>query len=377
MLIKFNKPYFTGKETTYLNEALQFGKVSGDGIFTKKCHQFFQERYAFKQVMLTTSCTSALEMAAILLDIKEGDEIIAPSYTFVSSVNAFVLRGAKIVFTDSRKDNPNIEANEIEALITKNTKAILVVHYAGIACDMDKIMQLASTHNLFVIEDAAHAIDSYYNNKPLGSIGHLAAFSFHETKNITSGEGGLLVINDEQFIGRAEVIRNMGTNRSAFLRGEVNKYEWVDIGSSFLPSDMTAAFLLAQLQSLENIQNKRKQIWNQYFEGLQQLHIQKKIILPQLPLYATNNAHMFYLQCQSLEQRNHLIEYLKNDEIQAVFHYSSLHKSPYYINKHDGRELKQSDIYTNTLLRLPLYYELNVEEVSRVIQKVNTYFLQN
>lgn len=376
-MIKFNKPYFTGKEATYLNEAILLGKISGDGVFTKKCHQFFQEKYGFKKVMLTTSCTSALEMITILLDIKEGDEVIAPSYTFVSTVNAFVLRGAKIVFVDSNLDNPNMDADKIEALITPKTKVILPVHYAGIACNMDKIMQLADTYNLFVVEDAAHAIDAYHNNNPLGSIGHLSAFSFHDTKNIISGEGGLLVINDEKFIKRAEIIRDMGTNRSAFFRGEVNKYGWVDIGSSYLPSDMIGAFLYAQLQNLENIQNKRKQIWNQYFNGLKDLQAQGKIKLSHLPLYATNNAHMFYLQCRSLNLRNQLIEYLKNNDIHAVFHYSSLHRSLYYTNKHDGRDLQQSDSYTNTLLRLPLYYELKEEEVKQVIQTVHSFFLKN
>jgi dTDP-4-amino-4,6-dideoxygalactose transaminase len=237
-MISFNKPYLTGKETHYMYQAVSSCKISGDGIYTKKCHQFFEQKYSFKKVLLTTSCTDALEMAAILLDIKEGDEVIAPSYTFVSTVNAFVLRGAKIVFVDSCLDNPNMDVDKIEVLITPKTKVIVPVHYAGIACDMDKIMQLATKYNLFVIEDAAQAIDSYYRDKPLGSIGHMSAFSFHETKNIISGEGGMLVINDERFIKRAEIIREKGTNRSSFFRGEVDKYGWVDIGSSFLPSDM-------------------------------------------------------------------------------------------------------------------------------------------
>lgn len=372
-MIPFNKPYLTGKETEYIKEAVNSGKISGDGIFTKKCHDFFEKKYGFKKVLLTTSCTDALEMAAILLNIKEGDEIIAPAYTFVSTVNAFVLRGAKIVFADSESNHPNIDTDKIEKLITSKTKVILPVHYAGNACNMDKIMELAKKYNLFVVEDAAQAIDSFYINKegkqiPLGSIGHLAAFSFHETKNIISGEGGMLVINDEQFIDRAEIIREKGTNRSKFFRGEVDKYGWVDLGSSFLPSDIIAAFLWAQLEHLEDIQNKRKSIWNHYREGL--LPLQKKgfINLPHIPDYATNNAHMFYLVCNNLEQRTSLIDSLKRENINAVFHYLSLHKSPFFKNKHDKRELINSDLFSDTLVRLPMYYELERENIRRIIK---------
>lgn len=372
--IGFNKPYLTGKETNYIYEAVSSGKISGDGIFTKKCHKFFEEKYNFKKVLLTTSCTDALEMAAILLDIKEGDEVIAPSYTFVSTVNAFVLRGAKIIFADSCQDNPNIDADKIETLITSKTKVIIPVHYAGMACDMDKIMQLANKYNLFVVEDAAQAIDSYYNGKPLGSIGHMAAFSFHETKNIISGEGGMLVINDDRFVKRAEIIREKGTNRSSFFRGEVDKYGWVDIGSSFLPSDIIAAFLFAQLENLDDIQMKRKQIWNQYYNGLNTLQTQGKLKLPHLPSYASNNAHMFFIQCNSLKERTDLIEHLKKDSVYAVFHYLSLHKSPYYINKHDGRVLLESDNYADTLLRLPFYYELSEIDVQRIINLIITFY---
>lgn len=372
--IGFNKPYLTGKETNYIHEAVSSGKISGDGIFTKKCHQFFEEKYAFKKALLTTSCTDALEMAAILLNIKEGDEVIAPSYTFVSTVNAFVLRGAKIVFADSCSDNPNIDTDKLEDLITPKTKVILPVHYAGIACNMDKIMELANKHNLFVVEDAAQAIDSYYNGKSLGSIGHMAAFSFHETKNIISGEGGMLVINDERFIKRAEIIREKGTNRSSFFRGEVDKYGWVDIGSSFLPSDIIAAFLYAQLENLDDIQTKRKHIWNQYYKGLKGLQSVSKLKLPHLPDYTSNNAHMFFIQCSSLQERTNLIEHLKKDNVFAVFHYLSLHKSPYYINQHDGRVLIQSDIYSDTLLRLPFYYELSENDVIRIINLITAYY---
>jgi dTDP-4-amino-4,6-dideoxygalactose transaminase len=373
-LITFNKPYFTGKETEYIKEAVKSLKISGDGDFTKKCHAFFEKKYGFKKVLLTTSCTDALEMAAILLDIKEGDEVIAPSYTFVSTVNAFVLRGAKIVFADSGEKNPNINIDSIEALITPKTKVILPVHYAGIACDMDAIMALADKYNLFVVEDAAQAVDSYYKNKPLGSFGHLAAFSFHETKNVISGEGGMLVINEEKFIKRAEIIREKGTNRSAFFRGEVDKYGWVDIGSSFLPSDILAAFLYAQLENLEDIQNKRKYIWNKYKQGLQDLETKGLLRLPEIPEYATNNAHMFYMICLSLEDRSNLIKHLSQNKIFAVFHYLSLHKSPYYKSKYHGPELPFSDIYSDCLVRLPFYYELTDNEIEQVVNSIREFY---
>ena len=272
-MIPFNKPYLSGNELEYIREAVASGRISGDGIFTKKCHEFFETRYGFQKCLLTTSCTDALEMAAILLDIQPGDEVIMPSYTFVSTANAFVLRGARIVFCDSREDHPGINEDGIEELITPKTKAIVPVHYAGVACDMDKIMSLADKYNLYVVEDAAQAIDSFYTNKngekkPLGGIGHLAAFSFNDTKNIISGEGGMLVINHPRFNERAEIIREMGTNRSKFFRGEVDKYGWVDIGSSFLPSDIVAAFLYAQLENIEEIQKKRKRNWDAYWEEI-------------------------------------------------------------------------------------------------------------
>lgn len=372
--IHFNKPYLSGNETQYIRDAVSSLKISGDGLFTKKCHEFFEKKYNFKKVLLTTSCTDALEMAAILLDIKEGDEVIAPSFTFVSTVNAFVLRGAKIVFCDSGLDNPNMDVNLIEKLITSKTKVIIPVHYAGIACDMDKMMELASKYNLFVVEDAAQAIDSYYKEKPLGSIGHMAAFSFHETKNIISGEGGMLVINDERFINRAEIIREKGTNRSSFFRGEVDKYGWVDIGSSFLPSDIIAAFLFAQIENLENIQSKRKEIWLSYYESLKELENKNFIKLPFIPDYASNNAHMFYIQCRNLEDRTRLIAHLKKSQINAVFHYLSLHKSPYYINKHDQRELPNSDLYSDCLLRLPMYYELTSSDLKLICNEITVYY---
>jgi dTDP-4-amino-4,6-dideoxygalactose transaminase len=373
-VIDFNKPYLTGKEAHYLYQAVLSSKISGDGIFTKKCHAFFEKRYQFKKALLTTSCTDALEMAALLLDIKEGDEVIAPSYTFVSTVNAFVLRGAKIVFVDSDKENPNLDIASIEALITPKTKVILPVHYAGIACDMDAIMEIANKHNLFVVEDAAQAIDSFYKNRPLGGIGHMAAFSFHETKNIISGEGGMLVINDDRFIKRAEIIREKGTNRSAFFRGEVDKYGWVDVGSSFLPSDIIAAFLYAQVENIDSIQTKRKHIWDHYMQGLSHLEKAGKLQLPHVPTFAMHNAHMFYLVCKSIEERSALIDYLKTNGVYTVFHYLSLHKSPYYHKKHDGRTLVQSDRYADCLVRLPFFFELTEEQVELVIRLISKFY---
>jgi dTDP-4-amino-4,6-dideoxygalactose transaminase len=373
--IPFNKPYLTGNETKYIEQAVASGKISGDGMFTKKCNEFLENKFGFKKVLLTTSCTDALEMAAILIDIRPGDEVIMPSYTFVSTANAFVLRGAKIVFADSNSNEPNLDASTIEALITPKTKAIVPVHYAGISCDMDAIMSIANKHNVYVIEDAAQAIDSYHNGKALGSIGHMAAFSFHETKNIISGEGGMLVINDDQFAKRAEIIREKGTNRSAFFRGEVDKYGWVEAGSSFLPSDIIAAFLYAQLENIDQIQSKRKQLWDRYYNGLKNLaNVNHTLQLPHVPDYASNNAHMFYVVCNSLEERSALIEKLKSENTLAVFHYISLHKSPFYHDKHDGRILANCDRYSDTLLRLPLYYELSFEDVDRICKVITEFF---
>ena len=368
-MIPFNKPYLTGKETQYIEEAVKSGKISGNGMFTKKCQDFFEQKYGFKKALLTTSCTDALEMCAILANIQEGDEVIVPSFTFVSTAIAFVRQGAKIVFADSCSDNPNIDVNKIEALITPKTKAIVPVHYAGVACDMDEIMFLANKYNLIVIEDAAQAIDSFYKGKALGSIGHMAAFSFHETKNIIAGEGGMLTINDDRFIPRAEVIWEKGTNRAEFFRGEVNKYGWVDIGSSFLPSEIIAAFLWAQIENIDNIQKKRLQHWHFYFDHLKEWAIKNEIKLISITHEATNNAHMFYLVCNSIAQRTALINHLKQNEILAVFHYISLHSSPFYNEKHDGRILENSDKFTDRLLRLPMYYELDVENVVLIIKK--------
>jgi len=374
MRIPFNKPFLTGKEIDYIRESVLSGKISGNGMFTRRCHEFFEQRYGFRKCLLTTSGTDALEMCALLIDIRPGDEVIMPSYTFVSTANAFILRGAVIRFCDSATENPNIDPDAIEPLITERTRAIVVVHYAGIACDMEKIMSLASRYHLFLIEDAAQAIDAYYQHRPLGSFGHLAAFSFHETKNIISGEGGMLVINDDRFVKRAEILWEKGTNRTAFYRGEVDKYGWVDIGSSFLPSELTAAFLFAQLENLDAIQQKRKNLWKVYEEELKPLEKKKVVQLPHIPPYATPNAHMFYLLCRSIEERDRLIEYLKQHGIMAVFHYLSLHKSPYYAPKHDGRPLPNCDRYADCLLRLPLFYELTVDEVRRIASLIIQFY---
>ena len=373
-MIPFNKPYLTGKESHYLYDAVSTGKLSGNGKYTQLCQNYFKEKYGFGKCLLTTSCTDALEMAAILINLKEGDEVIMPSYTFVSTANAFVLRGAKIVFADSLPNHPNIDCSSIEALITDKTKAIVPVHYAGVACDMDLIMDLATKYNLFVVEDAAQAVDSFYTGRDgvkraLGSIGHLAAFSFHETKNIISGEGGMLTINDMQFADRAEIIWEKGTNRSAFFRGEVDKYGWVDMGSSFLPSELISSFLWAQLENLENIQQVRKQHWETYNSALKTWAEANEIQLPEVFNYATNNGHMFYLVCKNIEQRSQIISKLKQSDVHAVFHYLSLHKSPFYHEKHDGRTLVNSDNFSDCLIRLPLFFELPINDVVAAILK--------
>ena len=377
-MITFNKPFLTGKEAHYMYQAVYTGRLSGNGFFTKKCQQFFEDKYDFKKAILTTSGTDALEMAAISCDVKPGDEVIVPSYTFVSSALAFVRQGAKIIFADSCKDNPNIDPERLKGLITNKTKVIVPVHYAGVACDMDRIMDIANRHNLFVVEDAAQAIDSYYKGKPLGTIGHFGCFSFHETKNVTSGgEGGLLSVNDEAYLRRAEIIWEKGTNRAEFFRGMVNKYGWVDTGSSFLPSEINSAFLWAQLESLDQIQNRRKEMWGAYYEGLKDLADKGFFSLPDIPEYATNNAHMFYLVCRSLDERTKLISYLKDKDVNAVFHYLSLHLSDYYKDHHEGiiPNLPNCDRFADCLVRLPMFYELKDEEVQIVVDAIKEYFL--
>lgn len=374
--IPFNKPYLSGNELHYIKEAIISGKISGNGKFTKKCHQYIESRYDFNKCLMTTSCTDALEMAAILVDIQPGDEVIMPSYTFVSTANAFILRGAIIRFVDSKSEEPNMDVNHIESLITPRTKVIVVVHYAGVACDMGRVLSIADKYNLVVVEDAAQAIDSYYihldgKKSPLGCLGNFGAFSFHETKNIIAGEGGMLLVNDIKDNDRAEVIWEKGTNRAAFFRGHVDKYRWIDIGSSFLPSEMNAAYLYAQFENLDRIQNKRLDIWNQYFH---RLSTETSLKLPIIPDYATNNAHMFYVICESEVERDQLINFMKSKGIMAVFHYLSLHRSTFYEGRHDGRMLLQSDRYSDTLLRLPLYYELTESQLNYICDSIVEFY---
>jgi dTDP-4-amino-4,6-dideoxygalactose transaminase len=374
-MIDFNKPHLTGKEAHYMYQAVyQENKISGNGKFTKLCHQFFEQKYGFKKCLLTTSCTDALEMASLLIDTQPGDEIIVPSFTFVSSALAFVRQGAKIIFADSRNDHPGLDESKIEQLVTKKTKAIVVVHYAGIACDLDMIMDIAKRHNLFVIEDAAQAVDSFYKGRPLGGIGHFGCFSFHETKNVNCGEGGMLVINDEKFIPRSEIIWEKGTNRAAFFRGEIDKYGWVDTGSSFLPSDINAAYLYAQLEELENIQKHRINIWEHYYNSMLYLAEAEELGLPVVPSYTTQNGHMFYLLCKSLEKRTELINYLRSEGILAVFHYQSLHNSKYYKTNNENCDLPNSDRYTDCLVRLPLFYDLKQQDLNKIIKAIHVFF---
>lgn len=376
-MIPFNKAYKTGKELDYIADAIESGKISGNGKYTKLCQTFFEQEYGFKKCLLTNSCTDALEMSAILLNIQSGDEVIMPSYTFVSTANAFVLRGAKIRFVDSMPDHPAMDVSLIEELITPKTKAIVVVHYAGTACKMDELMEIADRHNLYVVEDAAQAIDNYFierngEKKALGSIGHLATFSFHDTKNIISGEGGMLVVTDSELLDRAEIIWEKGTNRTAFFRGEVAKYSWVDIGSSFLPSEITSAFLWAQLEHMDMIQRKRIQIWENYKEGLKSLEEIGKIKTCSIPDYSTNNAHLFFIDCLTLEKRDHLIRALKAKGIWTVFHYLSLHSSEFYKDKYEGKALIQSDHFSKCLLRLPLFVELETASQDYIIESIKS-----
>ncbi|WP_201986394.1 dTDP-4-amino-4,6-dideoxygalactose transaminase [Hymenobacter rubidus] len=371
--IPFNKPYLTGQEVQYIEQAIRSGKISGDGRFTKLCKAFLEQRLAAQKVLLTTSCTDALELSALLLDLQPDDEVIMPAFTYVGTANAFVLRGAKIVFADSTAQNPNLDVTGLERLVTPRTRAIVPVHYAGIACDMDPVLKVAHRYQLTVVEDAAQGIESFYKGQPLGTIGAVGAFSFHETKNVTAGEGGLLAVNDLQKAARAEIMRENGTNRSSFFRGEVDKYTWVDVGSSFLPSDMIAAYLWAQLEQLDAIQHRRIAIWQRYFDGLEGLSA-LGVGLPVVPEYATNNGHIFYVVCRSLAERSALIEHMRSLHISLAFHYLALHKSPYFANKHDGRALPWADRYTDCLVRLPLYYELGVEDQQRVVEGLLSFY---
>lgn len=387
MNIPYNKPFLTGNETRYIAEAVESGKLSGNGVFTKRCQNYFEEKYGFKKALLTTSCSDALEMAAILCEVGPDDEVIVPSYTFVSSALAFVRQGARIVFADSCPDNPDIDAGKIESLITERTKVIVPVHYAGMACDMDAIMEIADRHNLLVVEDAAQAIDSYYKGRPLGSIGHLGCFSFHETKNLIAGEGGMLTVNDDRFLRRSEIIWEKGTNRSEFFRGEVNKYGWVDTGSSFLPSELISSFLWSQIEHIDSIQRRRKEIWHKYYDGFRSLASKGFVSLPVVPEYATVNGHIFYLVCRDMDERTSLIDYLKGRGIMAVFHYLSLHKSEFYLRHPEhhpsdetmmlGRELPNCDRFADCLVRLPLFYELENDKVEYIISSVNEFYKKN
>lgn len=369
MEIRFNKPFLTGKEEAYVLKALHSGHLAGDGAFTKACHALFSERFGFAHNYLTTSGTHAIEMAALLAGIQAGDEVIMPSYTFVSTANAFVLRGATIRFADSLPDQPNMDTSHAVSLINSRTKAIVPVHYAGVANDMDVLLNATRGKGIQIIEDAAHSIAAQYKGRWLGSLGHFGCFSFHETKNIVAGEGGLFVVNRAEEAHRAEIIREKGTNRSAFFRGEIDKYGWVDMGSSYLPSELIAAFLLAQLEEVDRIQSMRMSVWNRYNEGLKGIE-EYGVQLPVIPDYATNNAHMFYLVCESIEQRTHLISYLKERGVKAVFHYLPLHLSEFWLKEHPAGSLPHVERYADYLVRLPLFPDLASDDQERIIQYI-------
>jgi dTDP-4-amino-4,6-dideoxygalactose transaminase len=374
-MIPFNIPPYLGTELATIQQCLQNHKLCGDGQFTKECHRWFEERTGTQKSLLTTSCTHALEMSAILADIKSGDEVIMPSYTFVSTANAFVLRGAKIVFVDIRPDTMNIDEKLIEPAITNKTKAIVPVHYAGVSCEMDTILAIAREHNLLVIEDAAQGVGAKYKGNTLGTIGSMGCYSFHETKNISCGEGGSLLIQDEKLTERAEIIREKGTNRSKFWRGQVDKYTWVDIGSSYLPSELNAAYLYAQLCDIDKINSDRLNTWKRYYEGLKPLAEKGRIELPFIPESCEHNAHMFYIKVRDIDERSNLISYLKERDISSAFHYIPLHSSPagrrfgcFYGN--DSWTTKESE----RLLRLPMYYGLTEGDCECVIEAINEFF---
>ncbi|MFM7683198.1 MAG: dTDP-4-amino-4,6-dideoxygalactose transaminase [Bacteroidota bacterium] len=364
-MIPFNKPYVTGKEISYIKEVIASEKIASNGKFMAKCEHFFMERYGFKLALLTTSCTTALEMAALLIDIKPGDEIIVPSYTYVSTSKVFEQLGGKVVFVDANVEFPNIDPEKIEGLITDNTKAIVPMHYAGVSCDMKRIMEIAVRHQLYVIEDAAMSIDNTYENNYIGSLGHFAAFSFHETKNISCGEGGLLVVNDPKFIERAEILRDKGTNRKLFLKGAVDKYEWVDIGGSFAPNEITAAYLFSQLEKLDFIQKKRLEIWKTYtseFENIKSSLVE----IPKIPAHSKSNGHGFFIVCISKEIRDSLIEFMAKKDIQITFHYQALHQSKYYLEHNQAISLPNAEHFSNGLVRFPLYTDLQIQNVKQI-----------
>ena len=374
-MIIFNVPPFVGKELDYVKKAIDNQKICGDGEFTKKCNAWIEETTGTRKALLTTSCTHALEMSAILADIKEGDEVIMPSYTFVSTADAFVGRGAKIVFVDIRPDTLNINEELIEAAITEKTKAIVPVHYAGVGCEMDKIMELAKKYNLKVVEDAAQGVSSYYKGKALGTFGDFGCFSFHETKNYSMCEGGALLIRDEKDVEKAEIVREKGTNRSKFFRGQIDKYTWVDFGSSYLPSDMNAAYLWAQLESVDDIFNSRMNTWNAYYEAFSPLQKAGLVELPVIPAHCSHNAHMFYMKLKDLDERTAFIDYMKANGIRTVFHYIPLHSAP--AGKKYGR-FHGEDVYTTKeserLVRLPLYYNMAKEDLDKVIACTLAFF---
>ena len=375
--IPFNKPWVTGKELEFIADAVKENKLSGDGRYTGRCHEFVRKEFGFNRALLTSSCTDALEMTALLLGFGPGDEVIMPSYTFVSTANAFMLRGATIRFADSLPDHPNMDPASVADLVNPRTKAIIPVHYAGMACDMDAIAEIASASQAIIAEDAAHALGCHYRGKNLGSIGALGTFSFHESKNISSGEGGMLVVNDERFFRRAEIIREKGTNRSEFFRGEAQLYNWMDIGSSFLPSDITAAFLYAQLLDWETINADRLRSWNMYYDQLKDLENKYPVAVPKIPVGADHNGYMFYMVCDSGRTRDALIRFLNEKGINAVFHYQALHASPYFHDKYKGRQLPNAVRYTDCLVRLPLYCGMESEDVSRVCSEVTAFFSNN
>lgn len=372
--IPFNKPYIPLTSVKNLAIAAMSGTIAGNGRYTKLCHGIFEKRFGFKKVLLTTSCSDALEMAAILCKIEPGDEVIMPSFTFMSTANAFLLRGARVVFADTLPDIPNIDPAEIEKLVTPKTKAIVVVHYSGLACDMDPVMAIAGKQGIKVVEDAAHAFDSSYRGRPLGSIGHFGTFSFHETKNIISGEGGLLTINQPGDEKRGEIIWEKGTNRAAFYRGEIDKYGWVDIGSSFPPPDTTAAILYTQLCRLDAIQNRRRKTWWNYFEQLKPLEEKGLLKRPVVPDYGTVNGNMFYILANSPGEQNSLLDHLKKHSIYGVFHYFPLHSSPYFREKHDGRQLPNTDRFSSCLVRLPFFYSLKENQISYIVRTIEKFF---
>ena len=374
-MIPFNVPPYIGKEKEYVMQAIDSHKISGDGAFTKKCSEWLEKQTGSPRVLLTTSCTHATEMAAILADIQPGDEVIMPSYTFVSTADAFVLRGAKVVFVDIRPDTMNIDETLIEDAITEKTKAIVPVHYAGVACEMDTIMDIAIRHNLSVIEDAAQGVMSTYKGRALGTIGDYGCFSFHETKNYSMGEGGALLIRNEDMIEEAEIIREKGTNRSKFFRGQIDKYTWVNVGSSYLPSEMNAAYLYAELEVAEEINQTRIQLWNKYYQLLKPLAEQGYIELPHIPDECKHNGHMFYIKCRDIEERSGLIKHLKENDIIAVFHYIPLHSAP--AGRKFGRfagEDRHTTKESERLLRLPMYYRLREEEQIVIVNEIEYFY---